>query len=175
MRVFSFFKRWFTSESPDIRAPLAEIRPVNGPAQFSFLVGSLPRAILRDWPSFSLEDQPDEARPLMEERKRNWERAAREGGRHWIALREMQGWSPYPTESLCLGDAELTDDGKMVRIGYFLFPTSAPTERAHAVAHLIYEAQVGAGPGEFERLWIEALRDEDLSEESRRRIREATR
>lgn len=173
--MYSVVRRWLRLTRPAAVASVGEIKPTNGPAKFSFALSYLPTAVLRDRQPFSLIGDRPEVRGLMEEAQRSWDQAAREAERHWDALARMQGWSPYPTRCFCLGAAEMNEDGRQIRVRYFLFATDAPADQGDAIAQVAYEAKVGAMPGEFERVWIDALREDELSDDNRRQVGDASR
>ncbi|MBU1707663.1 hypothetical protein KKB28_07090, partial [bacterium] len=105
------------------------------------------------------------------EYKKDWDRAKREADSHLSKLLSLKIWSPYPILSYCLGAAETMDT--KIHIRYFLFPLSSPTEQEHAVAQVIFETEIGASPGDIERIWVDALRENELSHDNVRHIRQA--
>lgn len=150
-----------------------DIRPVNGPARFSFLFSELSHISLPDWP-------PSGGSQF------GWDNAVNEIKRHWPIISSKKIWSPYPILSYCIGAAEgpvdisklseierivrqtLHDDkgdDRKVHVRYFLFPLNNPDSQAQAVAQVICETIPGAPAGNI-RAWVDALRENELSGEN---------
>lgn len=155
-----------------------DIIPVNGPSKFCFMLSDLPKIDLPCWPP-------------AEFKKLGWDEAIAEMQRQWKILRSKKIWSPYPILSYCVGSAEgpvLSDKHRMLRqiimedeyneeqinVRYFLFPLRTPSYEDHAVAQLICKTKAGAKVDDIE-LWVDALRDGELSDENRLHIQQALR
>jgi hypothetical protein len=158
------------------------ILPINGPAKFSFLLENMPFVSLCDWPPAHIN-------------KHAWESGLDDFRRHWPALKAITIWSPWPILSFCVGSVEAPvcnevlsptqrmarellaeRDGhepKKLKLRYFLFPTNSPKYQSQAVAQLCCESKVGAPVGDV-RMWVDALREDELSDESVQEIRAAT-
>jgi hypothetical protein len=151
----------------------SDIRPVNGPARFCFLLSQVSPILLPDWP-------PSGAG------KFGWDNALNEIKRHWPIISLKNIWSPYPILSYCVGAAEgpvdisklseierivmqtlhdYKDDDRKVHVRYFLFPHSNPDSQAQAIAQVICETIPGAPAGHV-KIWVDALRENELSGEN---------
>jgi hypothetical protein len=159
-----------------------DILPINGPARFSFNLVNLAFVTLPDWP-------PDQVN------RHGWETGLHDFRRHWPALKAATIWAPWPILSYCVGSVEapvpneaLSPTQRMAReflaeqygrepgkleLRFFLFPTSSPKYQSQAVAQLCCESKVGAPVGDV-RMWIDALREDELSDENVQEIRSAT-
>jgi hypothetical protein len=131
-----------------------EVRPINGSSRFSFHLSSLREA-----------DFPDLPPPMPTARA--------ETDRHRSALLSMKIWSPYPARSYCFGSA--SSEGNKVRLQYLLFPVPSPMEQGQAVAQVVVESELGAKAGDIERIWVDALRENELSGQNKQEIEEAIR
>lgn len=140
-----------------------EARPVNGPALFDFSLQDIQETSLPDWPPVEIRDHP---MLLFHQRG-----AMPEVQKHLTFIKTTKMWSPYPIRSFSLNEA--SQDGMIVRVAYFLFPSLKPVEQADAVAQVIFRIKLGAAPGDFEECWIDALRENELSDVNRNQIREA--
>lgn len=151
-----------------------DIKPINGPAKYSFSFADLSEVKLPGWP-------PPEHNPHQ------WSAAKTEFNRHWGTVKEKRIWSPYPILSYCLGtasapvpDEHLTptqriarsvinerDGGEKVSVCYFVFPARAPEAQFQAIAQVVCETKPGAAPGDV-RMWVDALGEEELEPEHHR-------
>lgn len=150
-----------------------DVVPINGSAKFSFNLASLPFIDLPDWPPGNFNGF-------------GWSEAVIEIRRHRSIIASKRIWSPHPILSYCLWSAEgpvpteelspmersirealkkEDDDGSKISIRYFLFPHKKPAEQSQAVAQVICETKLGAAAGDV-RMWVDALREEELSEEN---------
>ena len=153
------------------------VLPINGPARISFTLAHLAFVSLSDWP-------PDGVN------KYEWKTGLDEFARHLPVLKTATIWSPWPILSYCVGSVEapvpdetLTPIQRMrreflaerdgrepdaLKLRFFLFPTSTPEYQSQAVAQLCCESKVGAPVGEV-RMWVDALREDELSDQSAKR------
>jgi cation transport regulator ChaC len=57
-----------------------------------------------------------------------------------------------------------------IKVGFFLFHHDKPTYQSQAVAQVISETKVGANISDV-KMWVDALREEELSDENLEDIR----
>lgn len=158
-----------------------DVFPINGPSTYSFTLSNLAFVSLSDWPPYTFN-------------KLEWKAGLNEFGRHLTVLKDVKIWSPYPILSFCVASAvapipdELLspiqrtakqviaerDDSKSekLKVSFFLFPTSKPEYQSQAVAKLCCESKVGESVGKV-RMWVDALRENELSDENMSDIRSA--
>ena len=160
---------------------LPDVVPINGKSTFSFNLANLAFVSLSDWP-------PPTFNPSQ------WKAGLNEFERHLKLVNFVKIWSPWPILSFCVGDVEapISDelltpvqriakqviaerDGSSsdkLKVRFFLFPSAEPEYQSQAVAQLCCDTTVGASEGKV-KMWVDALRDDELSEENMRDIQSA--
>lgn len=135
-------------EEPDAN----DVLPMNGPARYVFRLADLKEAPLSDW-RLNIATATE-----MEIR------------RHWPLLSTKRVWSPYLIHSYCIGAAQ--HEGTYLFVRYFLFPSSQPFVQNQAVAQLICNVEPGPHSTNI-KLWVDALRENELSNDNIEDIRAA--
>jgi len=158
---------------------MTDVMPINGPAKFSFTFSNSSLVSLLDWPPVHINEF-------------EWKSGLKEIERHWSILQTKTIWSPWPILSFCVGSVEaplpdehlsptqriarqviMERDGggsENIKVRFFLFPHDKPTYQSQAVAQVICETKVGANIGDL-KMWVDALREEELSDENLQDIR----
>lgn len=150
-----------------------EIKPINGPAKYSYRFKDFTEISLINWPP-------------AEFKKFGWNEAQKEIKRHWRIISNSKIWSPYPIQAYCIGSSEAPglinalsgndniissllqqdiNEYLKVKVRYFLFPLANSQYQHQAVAQLICETMPDAKTGEF-NAWIDALQKNELSPEN---------
>jgi hypothetical protein len=147
-----------------------DVFPINGPRNYSFTLSSI---LLLTSPAFV---------DILNEYA--WEAALSEMGRHQ-GIKTARIWSPWPILSYCVGEADAPiPEEKMsplerairqipgdkleiakATVRFFLFPCIQPEYQDQAVAQLVCELPIGASFSAV-RMWVDALREEELTEEN---------
>lgn len=145
-----------------------DVLPCNGPRRYPVRLGDV-RRIRPKWPGYVPPEVYCRDDPLFHFAEKMLASSADSAYPDPVRLLV---WSPYPTCSYCFGHFGLHTAGKPWA-RYWLFPTPEPTQQNHAVAQLIIEfSQTAKGDTEF-RCWVDALRENELTEENRKQIAEA--
>jgi hypothetical protein len=136
----------------DTEGPAFE--PFAGDAGYQFRLEDLHRVRLPDW--------GDAARSHL------WRDAERVAEAHRAAVFGCVVLSPYPIRSACRSGVE--QEHSTLRLRYLLFPSLWPVSRDQAVADVMFEIDVETG---IVRHRLDALRRCDLSDDTRRAIRDS--
>lgn len=150
-----------------------DVVPINGSKTFSFTLSALIKISHPEWIEIINQYQ--------------WKQGLSEIGRHWDYIEKKRIWSPWPAISYCIGDVEIpipedkmSPTEKMVHeilmqgrpldlakavVRFFLFPVEKPKSQSESVAQLICESPIGSEHWGL-RMWVDALRPEELSDEN---------
>ncbi len=97
-----------------------------------------------------------------------WRDGERMAEAHCAAILAATLFSPYPVRSACLDAVE--QEGWRVRLHYLLFPSLWPVSRDQAAAQVVFDIDTASG---MVAPHVDALRPSDLSEDTRRAIRDS--
>lgn len=141
-----------TPFGPGTEGPAFE--PFTGDAGYQFRLEDLHRVRLPDW--------ADAARSHL------WRDAEGVAQAHRAAVLGCVLLSPYPLRSACRSGVE--QEHSTLRLCYLLFPSLWPVSRDQAVAQVMFEIDMETGTV---RHRLDALRRCDLSDDTRRAIRDS--